>query len=88
MRCDGSHPELDMATEECMGPFPKGWPSCPEIFAGWGTGGGVSKAFADYVFLLSFEIIKDILKNHKLITKTRPCNIQRFFTAVKMTIFS
>ena len=22
------------------------------------------------------------------ITKTRPCNIQRFFTAVKMTIFS
>ena len=24
----------------------------------------------------------------KPITKTRPCNIQRFFTAVKMTIFS
>ena len=22
------------------------------------------------------------------VTKTRPCNIQRFFTAVKMTIFS
>ena len=42
MRCDGSHPKLDMAVEECMGPFPRGWPSCPEIFAGWGTGGGVS----------------------------------------------
>ena len=24
----------------------------------------------------------------QLITKTRPCNIQPFFTAVKMTIFS
>ena len=28
------------------------------------------------------------LKRCATITKTRPCNIQRFFTAVKMTIFS
>ena len=27
-------------------------------------------------------------KKDSNITKTRPCNIQRFFTAVKMTIFS
>ena len=37
-------------------------------------------------FLMKFLLAKSIDPDD--ITKTRPCNIQRFFTAVKMTIFS
>ena len=36
-----------MATAECQGYWPKGWPNCPEIVAVWATGGGVSGFFFD-----------------------------------------
>ena len=42
LRCVGKHPELDMATAECLSDWPKGWPSCPERVIVWATGGGVS----------------------------------------------
>lgn len=40
LRCVGKHPELDMATAECLSDWPKGWPSCPERVIVWATGGG------------------------------------------------
>ena len=42
------------------------------------------------VMLMASWVIQAVVKTEhiRVITKTRPCNIQRFFTDVKMTTFS
>ena len=48
-----------MKTEECEGPFPKDWPKCSEIFAGWVVGGGV----CTYIFITHISFLVYTLRS-------------------------
>ena len=56
-----------MQTAECFWDWPKDWPSCPEVFAAWGTGGGVS--------IYTFDsVCSDVIR--RTFGHVRPANVQ------------